>query len=175
MNRLIIGSWGWEVIKGIVGLAIALIIFLNPAEAITAIATYLGVLAIIAGLVLVILSLIRKESFWQLFFGQGLIFAFIGLLIVSYPRVTASLLIFLVGLFITLLGIIQLSAWLRLREIRASRTVSLFTAIISILVGATLLFNPFEGAVLATVIMGIYALIFSLTRFYTAYLRARNY
>ena len=173
MNDIINRGWGLEVLKGIVALAVAVIIFLNPSDALVAIATYLGALAIIAGLVLIIMSLYRKTGFWQLFFGQGLIYSLIGLLIVTYPKVTASLLIFLVGLFITLLGIIQLSAWLRLREISAARPITLFTAILSILVGGTLIFNPFEGAVLATVIMGIYALIFASTRFYTAYVGAQ--
>ena len=130
MKNIVNQGWGWELLKGIVALVIAIIIFLNPAEALTAIATYLGAIAIIAGLVLIILSLYRKTGFWQLFFGQGLVYSIIGLLIVTYPRVTASLLIFLVGLFITLLGIIQLSAWLRLKEIMPARPISLFTSII---------------------------------------------
>ncbi|MEE4115708.1 MAG: DUF308 domain-containing protein, partial [Marinilabiliaceae bacterium] len=63
MKSLINQGWGWELLKGIVALVIAIIIFLNPAEAITAIATYLGALAIIAGIVLIIMSLTRKTSF----------------------------------------------------------------------------------------------------------------
>ena len=174
MNRMINRGWGWEVLKGIVALAVAVIIFLNPADALVAIATYLGALAIIAGLVIIIMALYKKAGFWQLFFGQGIIYALIGLLIITYPKVTASLLIFLIGLFITILGIIQLSAWLRLREVMPARPLNLVTAVISILVGGTLLFNPFEGAVLATVIMGIYAVLYASTRFYTAYELARH-
>ncbi|MEE4116673.1 MAG: DUF308 domain-containing protein, partial [Marinilabiliaceae bacterium] len=63
MNDLLNRSWGLEVLKGLAALVVAVIIFLNPAEAITAIATYLGALAIIAGIVLIIMSLTRKTSF----------------------------------------------------------------------------------------------------------------
>jgi len=174
MKNIITRGWGWELLKGIIALALSVIIFLNPAEALVAIATYLGALAIIAGIVIIIVSLYRKSGFWQFFFGQGIIYVLIGLLIVTYPKVTASLLIFLIGLFITLLGIMQLSAWLRLKEIMPARPMALVTAIISILVGVTLLFNPFEGALLATIIMGIYAVIYASTRFYTAYEIARH-
>jgi len=169
MNTLINKSPGMEVLKGLIGLAVAVIIFLNPADALVAIATYLGAVAIIVGIGIIIMALYRKSGFWQLFFGQGIIYAIIGLLIITYPKLTASLLIFLTGLFITILGIIQLSAWMRLREVMPARPLTLFTAIISILVGGTLLFNPFEGAVIATVIMGIYAVLYASTRFYTAY------
>ena len=174
MNTLFNRGWGLELLKGIIALAVAIIIFLKPAEALVAIATYIGALSIIIGLVIIIMSLYKKTGFWQLFFGQGIIYALIGLLIITYPKVTASLLIFLIGLFITILGIIQLSAWFKMREIMPSSTMALFIAIISILVGATLLFNPFEGAVLATVIMGIYAVLFASSRFYITYMMIKR-
>ena len=174
MNTLFNRGWGLEILKGLVALAVAVIIFLKPADALVAIATYLGALAIIIGLVIIIMSLYRKSGFWQLFFGQGIIYALIGLLIITYPKVTASLLIFLIGLFITILGIIQLSAWFKMREIMPARTLALFTGIISILVGVIFLFNPFKGALLATVIMGIYAVLYASTRFYTAFQMAKR-
>ena len=158
-----------ELLKGIVALVAGVVIFFNPAEALVAIATYLGVLAIISGLVVIIVSLYRKSAFWKVFFGQGIFFALIGLLIVTYPEISASLLIFFIGLFITLMGIIQLSAWFRMRQMAVIRPLALLNAVISILVGATLLFNPFEGAIFATVITGIYAIIFSVIKFYTAF------
>ena len=172
MNRMINRGWGWEILKGIVALALAVIVFLNPADALVAIATYLGAISIVAGVIVIIMSLYRKSGFWQLFFGQGIIYAIIGLLIVTYPKLTASLLIFLIGLFITILGIIQFSSWLRLREVMPASPLLLLTAVISILVGGTLLFNPFEGAVLATVIMGVYAVLYGVTRLYVAWLYA---
>ena len=174
MNTIINRGWGLELLKGIVALAVAIIIFIKPAEALVAIATYIGALSIIIGLVIIIVSLYKKTGFWQLFFGQGIIYALIGLLIITYPRVTASLLIFLIGLFITILGIIQLSAWFKMREIMPTSTMALITAIISILVGGTLLFNPFEGAVLATVIMGIYAVLYASSRFYITYMMIKR-
>ncbi len=173
MNTMMNSGWGWEVLKGLVALAVAVIIFLNPADALVAIASYLGAIAIVAGLLVIIISLYRKSAFWQLFFGQGIIYVVIGLLIVTYPKLTASLLILLIGLFITILGIIQFSSWLRLSKVMPARPLLLVTALISILVGGTLLFKPFEGAVFATVIMGIYAVLYASTRFYTAYELAR--
>lgn len=174
MNTLFNREWSLEVLKGIVALVLAVIIFLRPSDALVAIATYIGALAIIIGLVLIIIALYKKLGFWQLFFAQGIIYALIGLLIITYPKVTASLLIFLIGLFITILGIIQLSAWFKMREILPASPLALFTGIISILVGVLFLFNPFEGAVLATIIMGVYAVLYAATRFYTAFKMAKR-
>jgi len=158
-----------ELLKGLIATALAVIIFMNPADALVAIATYIGALAIIAGIVLIIIALSRRRKFWQFLFGQGIIYSIIGLVIVAYPKVTAGLLIVLMGLFIVILGIIQLSAYIHLREVMPAPPLTLATAIISILVGILLLFNPFEGAVLATVIIGVYAVLYGVTRLYVAW------
>lgn len=170
MNKNKNASWGWEVLKGLIALVLAVIIFMDPAEALLAIAIYIGALAIITGIVLIIISLIWKSGLWQFTFGQGIIYALIGLLIVTYPKVTAGLLIFLMGLLIVILGIIQFSVYLRLKEIMPARPLNLITSIVSIIVGGLLLFNPFEGAVLATVIIAIYALLYGVTRLYVAWM-----
>jgi uncharacterized membrane protein HdeD (DUF308 family) len=170
MTKTFRAHWGWEVLKGIIAIGLAVLIFMNPADALVAIATYIGALAIIAGIVLIIMSLVRKTGFWHFTFVQGIIYAIIGLLIVTYPKVTIGLLIFLIGLFIVILGIMQFSTYLRLKEIMPASPLNLVSAIISILVGGLLLFNPFEGAVLATVIIAVYALLYGITRLYVAWL-----
>jgi uncharacterized membrane protein HdeD (DUF308 family) len=170
MTKTIRANWGWEVLKGIIAIGLAVLIFMNPADALVAIATYIGALAIIVGIVLLIISLVRKVGFWYFTFAQGIIYALIGLLIVTYPKVTIGLLIFLIGLFIVILGIMLFSTYLRLKEIMPASPLNLVTAIISILVGGLLLFNPFEGAVLATVIIAVYALLYGITRLYVAWL-----
>ncbi|MFO7852372.1 MAG: HdeD family acid-resistance protein [Bacteroidota bacterium] len=169
MDKTLRGRWGWELLKGVIALALAIIIFMNPADALVAIATYIGALAIIAGIVLIIMSLSKRSGFWQFTFGQGVIYALIGLLIVTYPKLTASFLIFLIGLFIVIMGIMQISAYTRLREMMPARPLTLITGIISVLVGGILLFNPFEGAVLATIIIAVYAVLYGITRLYVTW------
>ncbi|MDT8400307.1 MAG: DUF308 domain-containing protein [Bacteroidales bacterium] len=172
MNNTVNRSWWMELLKGLIAITLAVVIFMNPANALVAIATYIGALAIIAGIVLIIMALSRKSEFWQFLFGQGIIYAIIGLIIVAYPKVTAGLLIFLIGLFIIILGIMQLSAYIKLQEVMPARPLTLITAIASILVGILLVFNPFEGAVLATVIIAVYAVLYGVTRLYVAWLLA---
>lgn len=174
MDNMTNKKWGFELLKGLIALAIAIFIFIKPAEALVAIATYLGVLAIIAGVVIIIMALSRKGQFWQLWVAEGFINAVIGLLIVLYPEITASLLILIIGFWITVFGIIQLIIYMGNRGNLPSGTLSLGSAILSLLVGLLLLFNPFEGAVLATLIMAGYAVVFAVSRFYIAYLLYSN-
>lgn len=170
MTNRIERKWGWEILKGLIALLLAAVVFIDPANALLTFATYLGILAIVAGIVLIIVSLTKKSGNWQILLFEGIVNALAGLLIVAFPKATASLLIVIIGIWITIFGIIQLTTWIRYRELLPSRLLSLLTAVLSILVGLVLLFNPFEGAVLATVIMALYALVYGITRFYAAWL-----
>ena len=58
----------------------------------------------------------------------------------------------------------------REKEVMPARPLNLIMAVISILVGGLLLFNPFEGAVFATIIIAVYAFIYGITRLYVAWL-----
>lgn len=170
MTNRIERKWGWELLKGLIALLLAVIVFIDPPNALLTLATYLGILAIVAGIVLIILSFTKKSGNWRILLFEGIVNALVGLLIVAFPKATASLLIVFIGVWITIFGIIQLTTWIRYRELLPSRLLALLTAVLSILVGLLLLFNPFEGAVLATVIMAAYALIYGITRFYVAWL-----
>ena len=169
MKNLFENNRNLEIIKGLIGLIIGILIFANPEGALVAMATYVGLLALIVGGILIIRALVKKKGSWQWRLSQGIINALLGLLIISYPDATASLLIFIIGLWITFFGIFQLTATLKLQEMLPGQNLSLASGIISILVGALLMFNPFEGAVLATVILGVYALFYALVRFYVAW------
>ena len=164
----------FELFKGAVALILAVLIFANPAVALVTMATYLGILAIIAGIVLIVVSLSQKGNFWQFLLFQGGILALFGTLIVTYPGSTAKLMIIFVGLLITLTGIIQLIGYLKMKEVVTAPHLSLINAVLSILVGALFLFNPFEGAVFLTIILGIYAAWFGFSRLYVAWLLYRQ-
>lgn len=169
MNKLTNKKWGYEVLKGAIALILAILIFMSPANALVAIATYIGIIAIVAGIIIIVMSLIRKSELWQIWLAEGFINALIGLLIVLYPEISASLLILIIGFWITIFGIIQLVTYFRFSRSLTSGNLTLASAVISVLVGLLLLFNPFEGAVLATIIMAVYATIFAITRFYLAW------
>lgn len=164
----------FEVLKGIVALILAVLIFVNPAGALVTIATYIGILAIVSGIILIVLALSNKGNFWQFLLFQGIVLTLIGTLIVTYPGSTAKLMIFFVGLLITLIGIMQLIAYLQMKEFVTAPHLSLVNSVLSILVGALFLFNPFEGAVFATIILGIYAVWFGISRLYVAWLLFRH-
>ncbi|MGQ1889081.1 HdeD family acid-resistance protein [Thermophagus sp. OGC60D27] len=169
MNRLYVQTPTSEIIKGVAALLISLLIFIDPAGALMTIATYFGLLALIGGVITIIAALRSHRQGRNFILIQGIFFTLIGLLIVIYPGGTASLMVVLIGLFITFLGAIQLAGYLQMKDVLPAPQLSLIHAILSLAIGLLLLFNPFEGAVLATLIMGAYALWYGISRLYLAW------
>jgi uncharacterized membrane protein HdeD (DUF308 family) len=162
-------SWWIEVLKGVIALILGIICLTNPSEALAAIAIYLGILAMLAGLVIVAYSLRKKGSNWKFWLSQGIFNIVIGILLVSYPKVAINVIIILISLLIIAISIVQIFTYANLKKSGYTSQLLLFTAILSLLIGILLVFNPFEGAKVVAIILGIYATIYGLSSLYVAF------
>jgi uncharacterized membrane protein HdeD (DUF308 family) len=163
MNNIQRNSWWVEILKGMIALIIGIICLANPSKALAAIAVYLGILAMLAGLVIVANSLIRKGSNWKFWVSQGIINIIIGIFLISYPKVAINVIIVFISLWIIAISIVQLFTYANLKKTGYNSQLLLFTAILSLLIGILLVFNPFEGAKIVAIILGIYATIYGLS------------
>ncbi|HER08321.1 MAG TPA: hypothetical protein ENO20_05355 [Bacteroides sp.] len=162
-------SWWIEGLKGLLVLILGIICLVNPAGALAAIAIYLGILAIAAGLGIVIVSVAGKGSYWQFWIVEGFFNLIIGILLVSFPKAAIHILIVFISLWIIAMGILQLFTYSNLRKSGHTSNLVLFTAILSLLIGILFLFNPFEGAKVVAIILGIFALIYGVSSLITAF------
>jgi uncharacterized membrane protein HdeD (DUF308 family) len=169
MNNIQKNGWWVEVLKGVIALIIGVICLTDPSEALAAIAVYLGILAILAGLVVVVTSLKRKGTHWKFWISQGIFNTIIGILLVSYPKVAINVIIVFISLWIIAMSIIQIFTYANLKKAGYHSQLLLFTAILSLLIGILLVFNPFEGAKIVAIILGIYATIYGLSSLYVAF------
>lgn len=169
MNDFQKNSWWIEGLKGIIVLIVGIICLANPSTALTAIAIYLGILALLAGGAIIFVSLKNKGSFWQFWIGEGIFNLVIGLLMVSFPNATIKVIIVLISLWIIAMSIIQMVTYNNLKNTGYRSPMLIFTAILSLVVGLLLLFNPFEGAQVVAIILGIYAIIYGISSLYLSF------
>jgi uncharacterized membrane protein HdeD (DUF308 family) len=169
MNNIQRNGWGVEVLKGVIALIIGIICLTDPSEALAAITVYLGILAMLAGLVVVVTSLKRKGTNWKFWISQGIFNIIIGILLVSYPKVAINVIIIFISLWIIAMSIIQIFTYANLKKTGYNSQLLLFTGILSLLIGILLVFNPFEGAKIVAIILGIYATIYGLSSLYVAF------
>ena len=169
MNYFQRNSWWIEALKGTLAIIIGIICLVNPSGALSAIAIFLGILAILAGLTIGIIALARKGSNWIFWISEAIFNLVLGILLVSYPKVAVNVLIIFISLWIIAMGIIQIFTYRNLKQAGYTSPMVIFTAVLSLLVGILFLFNPFEGAQVVTIILGIFALVYGVSALYVAF------
>ncbi len=169
MNPFLDKKPATEAIKGILALVFAILIFADPSVALKTITSYIGIIAIIAGLVLIVVSATGSGGLQSFGLFQGIVFVVIGALFVGYPAQVAGFFVVLFGLVITIAGAVQLIGYIKYKEMGPAPNLILLHAVLSLILGVLLLFNPFEGALLVTLIIGGYALWYGVVRLYMAW------
>ncbi len=169
-------NWLASALKGLLGLIFGILILINPSKSIVFLATYFGIFALLGGVVALGYGFRLNHkggrgAFWLI---EGSVNILIGLIIIFYPHISISIFIAFFGIWAIIIAILQLSTYNRLRAMQVSSGLILFNGILSLIIGLLLLFNPFKGAMIIAIIIGIYALIYGLFSLYTAFKYATN-
>lgn len=150
----------------IVSLALILVgIFLivSPETTLSFVSYGTGIILLITGLIPTINFFINKENqkYLDISFIFGIIFIIVGIVIIINPKIVASIVPLLIGIWMIINGVIKLYY-----SILINKTVkSISSIIISLLIlvcGLLLVLNPFGGAVTLTIIIGIFLVVYSL-------------
>jgi uncharacterized membrane protein HdeD (DUF308 family) len=151
-----------NIIKAILFIVFGILIIINPSDALILLATYFGILAIAGGLLNLFMAFRYYRKYNQPGPGliEGIISSVIGIIIISYPELSVSLFIIFFGIWALIMGIIQLIAYRSFSEWNFRSGSLLFSAILSLIVAAILLFRPFESAGIIAIIISVYAIIY---------------
>ncbi len=157
-----VGKWWLIAMRGILAVIMGLLLIASPVKSLIVLATLVGVYLLIEGVVLMILSLtqVKKDDDWWVFFFQGLITLIIGWLIFALPQLTLAALVFLVAIWIFVVGIAMLFEAFQDRKVLFGGEWLLTAgAIVLLLISFALFSNPQLTLTLAAVLMGVVVLI----------------
>ncbi len=161
LSEVLADNW-WAVgLRGILGIIFGLICLLNPGLAVQVFvimfAAYMlvdGVFAIASGI-----KAARNGERWGLLILEGVVDLAAGVVAVLWPAITLVALIWLIAVWATVTGILMLSAAFRL-HIDHGRWWLALGGIASIIFGVLLVIEPLIGAVVLTLWIGAYAVVF---------------
>lgn len=145
---------------------IGILLIVKPASTLTLISYVLGAVCLFIGLINIIKYFTNKNAGNLMDFGLvlGIISSIFGCIFLFIPEFIASIVPFILGLVIISNSIVRLQFSLNLRRYQNTSWVSRFIAsIISLVFGIVLLFNPFEGAVVMTQIVGIVMIVYAIS------------
>ncbi len=100
-------NWYWFLIKGIIMIILALLIFQNPGGTLLAIALYIGIGFLITGLIVIwqgfaIRNLVPNWG-WRVF--EGVIDIILGFILIAHPALTASIIPVIIGFWGAMYGV----------------------------------------------------------------------
>lgn len=150
-------------IQGVLVLLFGILALSNPETAIKLLIRFFGVMITITGISLIVLNRHKSEenvatTFWFYF---GLINVVIGLVFIINPKFIASFFFILIGLVALISGVINL--WHQVQVNASYKSIAFIKNGIAVLFGLLILLYPFEGAEAATIVTGIFAVIYGIS------------
>jgi uncharacterized membrane protein HdeD (DUF308 family) len=151
-------NWGMFVVRGIVALALGVLIFVAPAPSLAVLILVFAAYAIVDGIFAIALGATAPGGpRWLLVVG-GIIAIAIGIYTVVSPQVTALALVLLIGSFAFVRGIAETATAIWLRNVIESAWLYVLSGVVSIVFGAFLIVAPGDGALAVLFVIGFYAL-----------------
>ena len=161
LSEVLADNWWVVGLRGILGIIFGLICLLTPGIAVQVFvilfAAYMfvdGVFAIISGI-----KAARNGERWGLLILEGVVDLAAGVIAVLWPGITLVALIWLIAVWATVTGILMLSSAFNL-NLDHGRWWLALGGIASIIFGILLVIEPLIGAVVLTMWIGAYALVF---------------
>ncbi len=176
LSEVLADNW-WAVgLRGILGILFGLICLLTPGIAVEVFvilfAAYMlvdGVFAIVAGI-----KAARNGERWGLLILEGAVDIAAGLVAVVWPAITLVALIWLIAIWAIVSGALMLGAAFTLNKDHGRWWLAL-GGIASLIFGVLLVLQPLIGALVLTMWIGAYAIVFGIFLLVLAYqLRSRK-
>ena len=165
-------NWWLLLIKGLILIALSILIFTRTHESIMAISVFMGSGLILMGIILLFVSLEMKKAMenWTWRMAEGILDIVFGFFLLAHPGITAVVIPIFIGFWIIFYGVLMLTGALQLAEHRQleKKGVMIF-AILTIIVGLLVSFNPTVGHVTMGILIGVPVLIVGLANIFFAF------
>jgi len=156
-------KWWLLLLRGLAAIAVGVIAFVHPADALVALVLVLGAYALIAGVLAIMAAVagVGGDHWWALLL-EGVIAIVAALLIWSWPLVSALAFVYFIAAWIIVSGIFQVAAGVRLRDFIDNEWIYIASGIISIAFGVWVFRSGAQGVLATAYLLGWYFLFYGI-------------
>jgi uncharacterized membrane protein HdeD (DUF308 family) len=161
-------NWWFLAVNGCIFTIFGFLILFFTEEAIKTILLYFGVLMLAGGAVMLLAGInnIRRDKAGAMILVESIVAMAIGIALVFFPEASVAVFLIMIGIWIIIMGIIQLVIIVNIRGEIANKNLLLINGLLTIALGAVLLFNPFQWALFLIKIIGAFAALFGILLIY---------
>jgi len=157
--------WWLVLLKGIILIALAIFIFINPVEALVGLGIYIGIVLMITGILIISRTLYNHKTDdlfgWHL--AEGIIDILFALVLLTNPAVTTAVFPFIVGFWIIIFGVMAFANAMHLMKQKQKQWwVSALGGLLNVIIGFLIITNPVIGALSITIWIGLGFLIYGI-------------
>lgn len=153
-------------LSGILMLIFGIILLIWPGSTLLAFCQLIGWCLIIVGAVEIISSITGNTDVTNA--AGGAVALIVGIVFIARPYSVMSILPFLIGLIITIAGVVLLIKVIVRREQGMGAILSIIGGVIVVVVGILFMFNPFSTIKLLMIVLGIILIYFGILRIGTS-------
>ena len=156
--------WWAIALRGVLAILFALMTFAVPGITLAVLVILFGAYALVDGIVAIVSAIRAAHGHrrWGAFLVEGIVGILAGLVTLFMPGVTLAFLIYVVGAWAIVTGVLEIAAAVRLRKHVAGEWLLILTGVVSILFGIAVFWAPIVGAIAIAFWLGAYALIFGI-------------
>lgn len=161
MINIIENRWWVFALRGLIAVALGIIVLTNPGIALLTVITVFGIYSLVDGLFDIIIGFSsRKENkqWWALLI-VGIANVVIGVISLSNPSITGIVLVYLIAARALINGVLEIVAAIELRHFIEGEWMMIVSGILSILFGVVLFGSPNQGALAMLWVIGTFAIV----------------
>src|SRR4051794_14093006 len=154
-------NWWLAVLRGSLAILFGVLAFVWPGVTFSALVLLFGAYAFIDGIIMFGYGLLAAgdgQQWWPLILG-GIIGIATGILTFAQPQAVALALVYVVGIWAIVTGLLEIVAAIRLRQVISGEWLMGLSGALSILFGVLVVAQPDAGALSLVFLFGFYAIL----------------
>ena len=171
MLMMLSRNWWVFLIRGILAVLFGIMALIWPGITLTSLVLLFGAYALVEGIFSAIagVSAYGENERWWAILLSGLAGILFGILTFFWPGMTALILLYFIGAWAIVTGILEIVAAVQLRRVINNEWLLIIGGILSIIFGVLLFIFPGAGALGLVTLIGIYAIIFGVAQIVLAF------
>ncbi len=164
MPFVLSSNWWALALRGVAGLIFGLLAFAVPGVTMSVLVWWFGAYALVDGIFALIAAFRGPEGNrrWGALLFEGIAGIVAGIFAFGWTVMTAAVLMYLIAFWAIITGVFEIGAAIRLRRAISGEWALMLMGVLSIVFGILILFAPLMGALVVTLWIGAYALVFGI-------------